>query len=392
MNAAYALKKIKRTMRKFIVNSISYMNRVHSNQVFFSSFTGTYSDNTKAISEALHNLVPDITIVWALKNNNGPNDNQIPDYVKVINQDSVYQFYKAVSSSKVWVSNYSFPYIRKKKEQFFVQTWHGDKAFKVILKDACKPGEDRFVSESIDGYCDLAIAGSDYGEKQYRSAFLYKGKILKVGTPRNDILVRNSENQKKQVRTKLGLTNEKVLIFAPTFRNEFQLKHTSQKIEHIDIPRILKLLEKKTGERWICLLRAHPSMAGLSGVDQNKSIVNATGYPDMAELLLASDMLVTDYSSCAGDFALLHRPIVLFQNDRADYIKNDRAFYFNMDESPYIIAQNQAEFEDIIEHHTKKDFEKNCIDILDFYGDHESGNASRAVAEIIAKNIGKTYI
>jgi len=110
----------------------------------------------------------------------------------------------------------------------------------------------------------------------------------------------------------------------------------------------------------------------------------------MAEILLVSDMLITDYSSCAGDFALLNKPIVLFHSDVNEYLEKDRTFYFDIEESPYYVAHNQQELEAIIQKLNQQDVEKNCKDILDFYETTESGKASETVCRIIMDKINNT--
>ena len=70
-------------------------------------------------------------------------------------------------------------------------------------------------------------------------------------------------------------------------------------------------------------------------------------------------------------------------------MKTDRAFYFEMEKSPYFIAETQEELEKILGEHSKEDFIRNCDDILTFYGDHESGNAAHMVAERIIQHIMK---
>ena len=358
---------------------------VRKNQVLFTSFNSTkYADNPKAITLALHKKYPDIDIVWAIGDIE-KNQVKFPDYVHLIDKQNKYQYYKAISTSAVWVNNFGFPNIHKRKEQFFIQTWHGDKGFKKILLDETST----FVPEQVEGFCDLAIAGSSYGEKMYRSAFGYNGEILKVGTPRNDNLVNSDPKFKVLVKETLNVPkNTKVLLYAPTFRDSDIKNGKEQHICGIDINRTLEVLALETNCEWVCLVRAHPGfMNSLKGVYYNERIINASGYEDMADLLSISDFLITDYSSCAGDFALTHRPLVLFQPDRKKYETQDRSFYFRIEESPFFVAENQEELEKHLRNISKESANKNCNDILLFYDDCESGKASEMVADRIAQRI-----
>ena len=376
------------TIKSLPLKLYTHMNRlcggVVKNRVVFVSFSGkSYSDNPRSISEALHKVSPDVQIVWIMSG--GEKKKQIlPDYVKCVDSANKLLIYRHLLTASVFVSNVSLPQIEKSKKQLFIQTWHGDKAFKKVLNDSPFVSKDYYVPEQIEGYCDLAVAGSEYGKRQYESAFRYKGKILMEGTPRNDRLVQNDPELQKELKKALNIPeNTKLMLYAPTLRREASQSKQKQQIQDLDISATLDCLEKKDGCRWICLLRAHPAMVGLTGAGEDSRIMDVSGYEDMADLLLISDMLITDYSSCAGDFALLRRPLVLYQADRQEYLEKDRTFYFDIDESPYFVAQNQEQLEQIIAGMTAEKAAENCEEILKFYGDCETGHAAEAVAKII---------
>ncbi len=352
--------------------------------VLFESFDGTsYSDNPRFISEKLHELYPDTEIVWAFRDPSAKKA-VVPDYVRTIKRDESFGFFKELASCRVWVNNGTFRYVPKRKGQFFIQTWHGDRAFKKVLNDSGHRDKFNKVSEGIEGYCDLAVCGSSYGEKQYRSAFGYTGKILMEGTPRDDCLIAPDPDRIRETKQKLGVADDaKILLFAPTFRQNNLLGKTKQETSGIDISRILDVLEEKYGGEWKALLRAHPRLAGLTGNSSDPRITDATGYEDMADLLPASDVLITDFSSSAGDFALLKRPVLLYQPDKKEYESNERALYFKMEDSPFFAAESQQELEDIIRRVSEADVKENCEKILEFYGTRETGKSSEKIAGII---------
>ena len=153
---------------------------------------------------------------------------------------------------------------------------------------------------------------------------------MQVGMPRNDGLVNPDPARIAEVRRKLGVPEEaKVLLYAPTFRDA-----TAGRAQQasFDLARALEILAEKTGERWLCFTRAHDQNSGIaSGAS---GIIDVTAYPEMSDLLLAADLLITDYSSSAGDFALLNRPMILFQPDLDDFTASDRNMYFNLRTSP----------------------------------------------------------
>ena len=356
------------------------------NMVLFTSFGGTsYSDNPRAVSEALAKLAPDIHSVWILSSN--CEKSKYPSNIKIVKKNHYIAVWTAMAKARVIVTNENCSYIPKGKKQCFITTWHGDRAFKKILLDA-GPAPRSFVPESIPGYCDYVTAGSDYGVMQYQSAFSYTGEIIRQGCPRNDILLNPDFKREELTRRKLGIPDgSKVLLYAPTLRKSAINSSRGQQLQDIDLASIARILENKTGNPWCVLLRAHPVVSSLNIQNNNKMCIDATNYEDMADLLAISDMLITDYSSCAGDFALTGRPILLYQSDIDDYIKNDRKLYFKMEDSPYFIAKTQSEAEKIVEEITPESAKKNCEEILRFYNTYESGHASATVAETIIKKL-----
>ena len=376
---------LKRILRRSYIAQQRMIHGVDLHAALFTSYGGeTYSDNPRAVSEALHRAAPDWKIYWVLDFEKHKQHLPIPDYVRVIKLQDKRAFFRAVATCGTWVTNFCFPDIPKGNKQFFIQTWHGDRAFKKILYDSPFADGSMSVPEAIDGFCDLAVAGSDYGEMQYRSAFHYRGKILKLGTPRNDALVSGSKERAAEVRRYLGLQdNCRYLLYAPTLRRKNQYAYSAQPVGEIDLDRILDVLQKRDGLEWKCLLRGHPAVRGLTGVEQSSRFIDVSGYDDMTDLLLSADMLITDYSSCAGDFALLHRPIILYQQDREVYMATDRNFYFDMKDSPYRIAESQAELEAIAAAFTEEEAWENCDAILRFYTTTECGHASEELARII---------
>ncbi len=384
-------KKISRSIlgrvRNLYIRFYRMFHQININNVTFISFGGkSYSDNPRAISEKLHEICQDINITWIL-DNVGTHDHLIPHYVNIVEKKQIWKFWKSLATTAAFVTNEKCYYIPKSNRQLFINTWHGDRAFKKIMFD-CVQLKATDVPESIPGYCDLVTVGSDYGEMQFRSAFKYQGEILKYGCPRNDVLINVDEIRNSRTKSILGINNStSVLLYAPTLRKASAYNKNGQKMQDIDLENIAKILEDRTHRKWVVLIRAHPIVTTLNINFDNNIFIDATHYDDMADLLAVSDFLITDYSSCAGDFALTGRPILLFQNDIAEYEKNERGFYFKMEESPYFTAHTQEEAEKVVEEMTLENAQKNCADILKFYNTYESGEASKVLAERIVKHL-----
>ena len=123
------------------------------------------------------------------------------------------------------------------------------------------------------------------------------------------------------------------------------------------------------------------AFAGLS--PSTYRLMDVTAWPEMSELLLVTDMLVTDYSSCGGDFALLRRPVFLYHADVEDYLRQSRSFYFDVEKSPFLVAHSQAELERLIDETGPEQARENCEALDRFFGTTETGHASEAVCRYI---------
>lgn len=357
-------------------------------KVLFESFSGRqYSDNPRAISERLHELFPYYDIVWAFHKNTD-DYGLIPDYVRAVNRTSL-SYYKELSTSFCYVTNEGNGInIHKRSDQFFIQTWHGDRVPKKVLYDAWEDGK-RPTPITDSEITDLCIAASDIGERVYRTAFRYKGNILKVGMPRNDKLVRNSSEEIYEIKQRLELDkNAKLLLYAPTFRNIHDKEKERQKI-NVDLGQAINIL-KDNNENWICMVRAHPSSIGLDVNCDSNCFIDVSSYPDMADLLLISDMLITDYSSSAGDFVLLNRPVILTMYDREEYNLKYRKFNFDPDEAGFIIARNQNELENIIKTYSDAEYLKSCKNVMKYFNIIETGDSAGEICRIIDKHYQST--
>ena len=385
-----SVKWIKKVYDVALYSIMKVMNQVlgvKNNKVVLVSFNGTqYGGNPKALSRMIHHARPEADIVWMF-NDPDAKKGLLPSYIRTVKSRSFSALYE-LATAKFWIDNFcKSTNIYKGENQCYIQTWHGDRGFKKILFDSTFVSDDfRIIENEIS---DLFLSGSALGSKIYETAFRYKGEVLEKGSPRNDVLMRMPENKIKKIKSTIGVAaDKKLLLFAPTLRREASKTKSDQEIGNIDLSEILYELKKKTGDEWVCMVRAHSAVGGLAGVPDDERFMNLSSYEDMSDLLLISDMLITDYSSCSGDFALSNRPIILFQYDRQDYMEKDRTFYFDIDSTPFMIALNQEEIIRLIREFKYENIEGNCKAILDFYGSYDTGKASEAtVRYMISKGL-----
>lgn len=350
--------------------------------VFFASFRGQYSDNPRAISESLHEMAPDVKIVWLVK----PQFKKyVPDYVTVVPPKPRLAL-KAQAQAKVWVLNYTYRKhlgVYKGRDNFYIQTWHGDRGLKTI---GYLTGEGS--KNDMDGHnmseCNLFIAASDYGVRKAQQGLRYEGEMMVEGMPRNDKLVNIDKysGEADKVRKALGIGNDvKIALYAPTFRDEESTMQCA-----IDINQTMKNLEAN-GEKWGCLVRSHSLTKKISTGCDNAAYLDVSSYPDMADLLLIADLLLTDYSSCAGDFLLTGKPVVLVHFDKEEYLSKARSLWIDPVEAGYLVAKNQSELNAILSHLHEYDHRATADKLNKFYGTKESGKSSEAVAQRIVQEL-----
>lgn len=369
--------------RNGIITLSRALGGTNYNEVVFSSFNHhAYNDNPRYICETLHQLRPQTDIVWLFANPKEAEKYDIPSYVHVLPATSI-RGMMHLARARVMVNNYTTRFYLKfpGKNQIYIQTWHGDRAFKKVGYD-----NPRALNCGIEKKAALFICGSAYGEMQIHSAFHYNGEIMKVGYPRNDILIRDDPNDARIIRQKLNINDDtRLLMYAPTFRDA-DSNHNRKQSSRLDLGHVLDTFERVTGQKWRCLVRAHYMSRGIEAATDPR-LISASDYPEMSELLLISDALITDYSSCAGDYALLRRPIFLYQDDIEDYTGNNRALYFDMKDSPYWVADTSEAMDALIERCTPDAARENCDAILKFYGEAETGHAAQSVAEYIVDKL-----
>ena len=163
---------------------------------------------------------------------------------------------------------------------------------------------------------------SSKAESITSSCYAFKKEFLKTGYPRNDVLfAKNNEKDIADIKRKLGISPEKkVIMYAPTWRvrNQFNMK--------IDIQE----LKKQIQDDYVLMLRIHPfAVKGLKEDMLDEFVINVSNYPSVEELYLASDIVITDYSSVMFDYAILNRPMLFFTYDLEDYRDTLRGFNFD---------------------------------------------------------------
>src|SRR5699024_3840929 len=323
------------TMKRFYRFAKRFLS-VDENVILFESGVGKqYADSPRNIYEEIIRRDLNYKKVWVCNKNIRFSD---PNTIRIKRLSPSYFYYLA--KAKVWVNNQNFPtYIKKRPETTYLQTWHGTPLKKMLFDIKNIMGRSRDYLERVSSAVknwDYLISPSPYATNAFRSAFRYDGEIIESGYPRNDLFYAdNTKEHIARLRNRLEIPeNKKIILYAPTFRDN--AKKEKNKFS-FDLNMDLERLQEALGDEYILLLRMHVIVKNSIEITEELSefVMNVSNYSDMQELLLISDILITDYSSSMFDFAHTKRPMLYYTYDFEEYRDNIRGFYMDFeDEAP----------------------------------------------------------
>ncbi|MEW9501070.1 CDP-glycerol glycerophosphotransferase family protein [Jeotgalibacillus marinus] len=356
---------------------------VKNNKIFLFSYYGSqYGCNPKSISEYItqHDLEKKYDVVWAL--NDSQQSKQLRR-VRTVKTMSLRYFYE-LCTSKIVITNFrTTSHYVKRKNQYYIQTWHSSLRLKQIEKDAENSLSKQYIkmAKKDSQKCDLLLSGCKYSTRIFKRSFWYTGEIFEYGTPRNDVLFKNNKQRKDEIIKNLGLNPSKnIILYAPTFR-----KNNSIGVYDLDFKKIKEKLNKKFGGEWVFLVKLHPHLLDMSNqLIHDNQVKDVTSYDDIQELLLIADVLISDYSSLIFDFSLTGRPCFLYVPDFKEYTSSERQLYFELSELPFITATSNVDLEGKIIEFDEKKYKSNVNEFLDGIGSFEEGLACKKLMERIA--------
>lgn len=352
---------------------------IKKNKLFFESYYGSqYGCNPKYLSEWIikHSKQGEFEVIWSL---NQPRDIA---GVRVVRNHSLRYFYE-LYTSKVIVTNFrTTQEFKKRKGQFYIQTWHSSLRLKQIEKDVESSLPETYLemAKQDSPKIDLLLSGCEVSTDIFKRAFWYDGEILEAGSPRNDLFFNDNHELKLVIKEKLGISRDKkVLLYAPTFRKDQKLHYYQ-----IEFEKVTNTLKQKLNGDWICLIKLHPHLINFSkDLTKDAPVIDVTNYDDIQELLNITDVLISDYSSLIFDYALTKRPCFLYMSDYVDYTTNDRQLYFDILSLPFISAFNNEELLMEINQFNQETYEEKLNNFLARVGTFENGTCCEQVVNKI---------
>lgn len=375
-------------MFKIIYSQFLIKIPIKENVILFETFFGkSYSDSPKYIYEYLQKNYPGkFKCVFSVKSKK----TEIPYGCKKVRRFfPAYFYYAAVS--KFFVFNVRQPIWMKKREgQVFLETWHGTPLKKLFfdieeVMSANPLNKLQIYEKSRDW--DYLISPNRFSTDVFESCFMFdRDKIIETGYPRNDPMHSDHiEEDMEKIKEKLNLPKDKkIILYAPTWRDdEFYGSGKYKFTLKLD----LQKMQEELSDDYIVILRTHYYIADILDISEFEGFAyNFSKYPDIVDLYLVSDILITDYSSVFFDYAGLKRPMLFFTYDIAKYRDTLRGFYFDIEkEVPGPLLFTTDEIIDSI---------KNIDDVTVAYKEKyeqfyekfcslEDGTSSKKVADIV---------
>lgn len=270
--------------------------------ILLSSMSGDYYDGSpRVLYETMRTdpMFQSYRYVWAFSQP----EKFSPEGAEKVKIDSFVYFVTALRA-KIWITDVNIERgLRfKKKHTIYLNTWHGTGPKKI--GNAVKGRKDYDFSH-VDIIC---VDGQYFANEMLYWFNARKESFLWCGRPREDALLTFTEEDRQRVRQKLKIPEgKKAILYMPTWR------------EYPIAPLYDALWERELGEDCIVFVRFHHFTKRELLTGEDGFWRDVSDYPNVNELYLAADILVSDYSSAFFDYGLLGKPMVCFAYDYEQY-------------------------------------------------------------------------
>lgn len=347
--------------------------------------------NLSAIRAALERAMPDVPVIVAAHRPAGGLRGRVAAGLR-----TVVAGFRLATSALFVLDDYYFPAyaVRPRSGTSVVQVWHASGAFKKMgysLRGKSFGASAAVLRHvRIHSTYALCLVSAERFIPHYVEAFRLPADRFtsRIGIPRTDPLVDETWQvaARNVVRRRYAIPDDRrVVLYAPTFRGERTADARAEGLLDFE------LLHRRLGADHVLLLRLHPFIRSRAAVDPALAgfVVDASTHPDIHELMAASDVLVTDYSSAIYEYALFGRPMAFFAPDHAAY-ERERGFYFDYETG--VPGPVFGRTEDLAEHLRSAEFDLDRVHRFAAQSfDVADGRASeRFVQAVVRPALGRT--
>ena len=341
--------------------------------VYFESFFGKNATcNPRALDREIAQRFPDMRRYWAVDDLSIA----VPEGATPVVTGSK-EWWDARGSCRYIITN---EWLRtrflKRPYQTVLQTWHGSMYKKIGLDRTGMSKRHLNLVRAERANWDYFISQNAPGTEVISHAYDFQDGILETGYPRNDELHDVDDDRVDAIRARLGVGDKRLIMYAPTWREQ-----KSGEVDFLD----LESLSAALGDDYVILLRGHVRTLDKSHVAEG--VLDVSTYPQVSELFLVADALITDYSSMMFDFSVTGKPMIFFTPDIDDYSDAKvRGVYFDLASlAPGPVVRTQAEVEDQLRdldavHDSNAD---KYADWQKMFNHHDDGKASQRVVDIL---------
>ncbi len=303
------------------------------NAVYLQSYAGnTATDSQLALHHELRRTHPHLTLYWGVADRS----TLLPEGAVAV-MTYTREWYDVLARAKYLVINVDFDrWFSRKPGQKVLQTFHGYPAKSMGIRMwRAKNFTPRRIELELDRTSrdwDLILTPAPEMDEYYRTEYAYDGPIFSHGYPRDDILLSDEAPVvRDRTRRLLGIdANQTVVLYAPTWRDDLATSYQSSPlVGHLD----LETSSKALGDDFVLLMRGHRFHPGQRRPAEKARLIDVTTYPEINDLILASDVAVLDYSSLRFDFALTERPMLFLVPDLDRYAGDARGFLYPFEHS-----------------------------------------------------------
>ncbi|HEX5782308.1 MAG TPA: CDP-glycerol glycerophosphotransferase family protein, partial [Solirubrobacteraceae bacterium] len=286
--------------------------------VVYASFLGRqYSDSPRAIHEELVRRELPLEHLWVVRDGQC----RVPESATVLREGSR-EYHEALATARFVVANDHFPdWLRRRPDQVCLQTWHGTpfKRLGFDVSDMRKTVRkfQRGWERQLDNW-QYVLSPNRFSTPILRRAYAIEGEMLETGYPRVDVLAGEDRDARgAALRRRLGIPEGvRTVLYAPTYRDHVTDRRGRYRL---DLQLDLERLRAAVGEDTVILFRKHHYVVDTVPATADGFVRDVSSYPDGTELMLAADVLMTDYSSMMVDYANTGRPMLFFTYDLDAY-------------------------------------------------------------------------